>query len=217
MVLQDSQFLSNLKYYYNSIFHSPNNHIFMIFGLCGSGKSCYAIWLMEKYRKKGIEVYHNISSYSYGTYVNVDKLFSYTFSNDAILVIDECSIEFNNRQYKNLSINTIKFIKEYRKHKISNVYLLSQSWEDVDITFRRLTDRICYLKKLGPFTKVKPIVKVLTIDKERQQIVDGYRFADFWDKLFTPYTRTKIFFRPSVYRKFNTYEISKGSSGSVTM
>ena len=76
---------------------------------------------------------------------DLQTLGSWTPCSDSLLLLDEAGIEYNNRKYKSMSQSTIAWFKLHRHFGVDvNVY--SQSWDDVDITLRRLADRYFYLR-----------------------------------------------------------------------
>lgn len=133
----------------------------------------------------------------------------WTLPENSYLSIDEASIEYNNRKFKSLPQHTIEWLKLHRHYKIKNIDLFSQSWDDVDVTWRRIVDEIWYVKKLGPFTMLRRIYKSIRIDKNTEQIIDGYRF----DKLLMSLLNfilglpsIKIYWRRPYYRYFDSWE-----------
>lgn len=139
---------------------------------------------------------------------SLDKLGEWTFPENSYLCVDESGIEYNSRKYKSLPQETIAWFKLHR-HYCVDVDFVSQSWEDMDVTIRRLADQLWYLRKLGPFTLVRRIYKRVGIDKETHQIIDEYRFGKMITR-FIPFPFHKkdwyIVFRPFHYKYFDSYE-----------
>lgn len=138
--------------------------------------------------------------------VSLDKLGSWTFPFNSYLFVDEAGIEYNNRNYKSFPPGLIKWLKLHRHYGV-NVDFVSQSWEDMDVTIRRLADELWYVKRVGPLTYVRRIFKEVRVDKESRQIVDGYRVAGFFGGLL-PWNWGKnwfLFFRFPYYRFFDTH------------
>ena len=128
----------------------------------------------------------------------------------SVYYLDEAGIDFNNRSYKSLSKETIAYFKLHRHYK-HNINVYSQSWEDMDVTIRRLADKYFYLKKIGPFTLCREVRKVVTIDTNTQQIIDGYKFCGILWRLLPRFMggfRSFYFvFRPLYYDYFDSYSI----------
>lgn len=117
---------------------------------------------------------------------------------DGVVIIDEGGIEFNNRQYKSLSKDIIKFGKLYRHYGISSFLFFSQGM-DIDVTWVRLCDRICLVRKsyIPFFICVQEVRKFIGIDELSKQLVDQYEFQKFGKHLI---------FAPLCWKLFDTYE-----------
>ena len=101
-----------------------------------------------------------------------------------------------------------------------NVY--SQSWDDVDITLRRLADRYFYLRKIGPFTLSRRVYKTVMVDDTTHQIIDGYRMErGIWlllqplrlfglGNIFSGLRGWGLTFRPFYYKYFDTHSVPAG-------
>lgn len=189
----------------------------LYFGNPGCGKTTFACkqlkYLQSKRGKK---------KYAYKRfYANFDNTLSYKISLSGLgdwtlpfnsyLVVDEAGIQYNNRKFKSLPQSTIEWFKLHRHYGV-DVDFISQSWEDLDITIRRLVDEIWYLKKVGPFTVVRRIFKKVQVDENTHQIVDGYFLRKFFGIIFDfiiGLTSFKIFLRAPYYKYFDTYDAPK--------
>lgn len=177
----------------------------MFFGSPGSGKTTLACRVLYRSRllKEYDHYYANFET-SLAEFVNLDKLGeTWTFPPHSLIVIDEAGIEYNSRKYKTLSQSLIQWLKLHRHYKC-DVIIISQSWEDVDITFRRLTTDLYHIRKLGPFTRVRRINKIVGIDKESHQIIDQYQFAGIFGNLLGR-DNFCIFLRNGYYKYFDSY------------
>lgn len=126
------------------------------------------------------------------------------FPRNSYIALDEAGIEFNNRAYKTMPKHTIAWFKKHR-HYGCDVDVFSQSWDDMDITIRRLANELWYMYKIGPFTLCRRVYKRLTIDKNTEQIIDGYRMANmlwifvWFLQLGYPFQKKfMLTFRPSI-------------------
>lgn len=131
----------------------------------------------------------------------------FAFPDYSEIYIDEAGIDYNNRNYKKLPQEAIEYFKLHGHFK-NDIYLFSQSWEDTDVTLRRLTDELWYIKRLGPFTLCRKVRKRVTINKDTEQIIDGYRFAGLlWNILPWPFHEKTLmfFFRGPYYKHFDSY------------
>ena len=183
------------------------------FGNPGAGKTTLAVKMALKNRKKYSHVFLNFDHKVKGGYVcNLDRLGEWTFPDNSYICIDEAGIEYNSRAYKALPKPAIAWFKKHRHYKC-NIDVFSQSWEDMDVTLRRLTNELWYIYRIGPFTLSRRIYKRVTVDKNTEQIIDGYKMASMlwlfvWflqlDKgLFAP--KFKLTFRPFYYKYFDSF------------
>lgn len=185
------------------------------FGNPGCGKTTLAVKMAIKQKKYYDYCFcnfaHNIKD---GYIADLDGLGEWTFPDYSFIAIDEAGIEYNSRSYKSLPKPAIAWFKKHRHYKC-DIAVFSQSWEDMDITIRRLSDQLWYLYKIGPFTLSRRIYKRVTVDKNSQQIIDGYSMASMlwllvWplqlDWRFAPFApKFKLTFRPFYYKYFDSY------------
>ena len=199
--------------------------IVVYFGSPGAGKTTMAVRELRKARK--------IYRYTFANFgckgitqddVNLAGLGTWTFPRGSYVAIDEAGIEYNNRKFKSLDQETIKWYKLHRHYGV-DVSIWSQSWDDMDITLRRLADRLYYIKKLGPFTLIRRVYKRVTVNKETEQIIDGYKMVSmlwlllkpiyyasyallglgFFFKLILPFDEIKLVWRRPYYKFFDTH------------
>lgn len=176
----------------------------LFFGSPGCGKSTLACRLM--YYSDSQFTFSNFET-DLGYYFTSDYLGQYAFPDGSDIYVDEAGIDFNNRNYKKLSQDAIEYFKLHR-HFCNDIYLFSQSWEDTDITLRRLTDELWYMKRKGPFTFCRKLRKAVKVNKDTEQIIDGYRFAGLLWNLLPPPLHEKtfmMFYRKPYYKHFDSY------------
>lgn len=151
--------------------------ITVYFGSPGAGKTTMAVRRILKEKKHYLGTFANFACTCADVdNVSLEGLGQWTFPRGSLIEIDEAGIEYNNRKFKTLSQDTIKWFKLHR-HYACDVDIWSQSWEDMDITLRRLADRLYYIKRVGPFTMIRRVYKRVTVNKETEQIIDGYRMV----------------------------------------
>lgn len=115
------------------------------------------------------------------------------------VIIDEAGIEYNNRKTKDFPQEAIYWYK-YHRHYQCSVDVFSQSYEDMDITLRRLAQNYFVVKKslIPYFVVCKRIRRKVGIDDNTHQIIDHYYFG-------FPVLDSKWIFTPPLWRMFNSY------------
>lgn len=194
------------------------------FGVPGSGKTTFAAYLTKwalheniiitlcrkydnrvtrfilntGYLKRRIDVYSNVPIT--GAYVLNAKtdIGNYMIEN-AKIIIDEAGIEYNNRNFKSFPQEAIYFYK-YHRHYQTSVDVFSQSFEDMDVTLRRLAQNFYVVRKsLIPFCVVaRRIRRKVGVDEQTKQIADLYAMG-------VPVFDTKRIFSPPLWKMFNSY------------
>ena len=167
------------------------------FGVPGSGKTTHAASVVRNNLKHGIVTYCNVDIVGSIRFSVSDDLGRFQIEN-ADMIIDEAGIEFNNRQYKSLPKYVIEWLKLYRHYGIRNIYVYSQSYEDMDITIRRLADQIFVVRRsLIPFFIATRRINVkVGIDDDTHQIIDKYFFQIF---------SLRLFFAPQYWGMFDSW------------
>ena len=129
-------------------------------------------------------------------FVNGDLAGSGSFTRPTI---DEAGIEYNNRNYKNFPQEAIYFYK-YHRHYQTSVDVFSQSYEDMDVTLRRLAQNFYVVRRsLVPFCVVaRRIRRKVGVDEQTKQIQDLYAMG-------MPLLDMKRLFSPPLWKLFNSY------------
>ena len=185
----------------------------IFFGNPGCGKTTFACKMLKKelrriYRKKSPyrNLYANFEN-KLSNSVDLKGLGEWSFPYKSYVVIDEAGIEYNSRKFKTMSKELIAWFKLHR-HYQCDVDFISQSWEDIDITVRRLADELWYIRRVGPFTMVRRIYKRIAIDENTRQIIDVYELGKILPCLLPPPFHRKnlqIFLRKPYYKYFDSY------------
>lgn len=184
------------------------------FGKPGVGKTTLAVKFLRKCHKKkynfGFANFRH--TVPFGNYQELDNLGQWTFPRNSYVAIDEAGIEYNSRAYKTLPKHTIAWFKKHRHYGV-DCDVFSQSWEDMDVTIRRLSDQLWYMYRIGQFTLCRRVYKRVTVDKNTEQIIDGYRMANMLWLLIWPLQlgfpfdkKFMLTFRPFYYKYFDSWE-----------
>lgn len=146
------------------------------FGVPGSGKTTHAASVVYKNLRKGFPTYSNVPIQ--GAYLYDSRALGKLEIRDCDLIIDEASIDFNNRKFKSLPQETIQFLKYYRHYGVRDIYVYSQSYEDMDITLRRLATELYVVKRslIPMLFLTRRIAVKIAIDEQTHQIIDEYFF-----------------------------------------
>lgn len=194
------------------------------FGVSGSGKTTFAAYLAKwalhenaiirfcrrnqnfitlpvlksKYLKRRIPVYSNVpitGAYKLDAKTDIGNF----MIENAKAIIDEAGIEYNNRNYKSFPPESVYFYKHHRHYQVS-VDVFSQSYEDMDVTLRRLAQNFYVVRRsLVPFCIVaRRIRRRVGVDEQTKQITDLYATG-------LPVLDTKRIFSPPLWKLFNSY------------
>ena len=188
--------------------------ISLYFGLPGCGKTTmFAKLALDASRSKRYKhVYGNVSLSGIKNYTQItaDMLGQYDLS-DCLILIDEATVYFDNRDYKNFNKKLREWVLLHR-HFRADLCLFAQSFGAVDKTFRVLCDRCYYIFKgfwTGhfrsivwriPYGIVIPSKKDTGADKYGD-IVEGYYKPDLLSRLLTP-----NLYRKKYYQYFDSWE-----------
>lgn len=162
-----------------------------------SGKA--ASWLLKsRFFKRRQPVWSNVpitGAYQLDPHGDIGK---YMMAGGKV-IIDEAGIEYNNRNFKSFPPEAVYWYK-YHRHYNCSVDVFSQSYEDMDITLRRLAQNYYVVKKslLPYFVVVKRIRRKVGIDDMTHQIIDKYYFG-------LPVLDTKWIFTPPLWKMFNSF------------
>ena len=128
-------------------------------GVRGSGKSTIATKEALKWIAKGHRVYSNFEIF--GTYrIDTADVGFYRLPPESVLLLDEVSLVWSNRDFKNFPREVEAFFRYARKYRIY-IRLYSQNF-DVDAKVRGLVDSIFILVKLcNVFTIAKRVKRTV--------------------------------------------------------
>ena len=185
--------------------------ITVVFGNPGCGKTTDAIKRAIKSQKKYDHAYVNFEhTYDHAYLADLSDLGDWTFKPNSLILIDEAGIEYNNRAFKALPKKTIAWFKKHRHYRCDCI-VYSQSFDDMDVTLRRLAVEYWLLYRIGPWTLSRRIYKKVGIDKQTSQIIDKYQFASLLWLLVWPLQyvmrdfKYRLTYRPRYYKYFDSW------------
>ena len=176
------------------------------FGLPGCGKSTFLAKIARQYLAQGYPVYVLDSQPIDGcSLISFDDLGKFDMTG-SVIILDEVSLFADNRDYKQFSQKVKQFMILHR-HYHCDIIWATQQYDGVDRKIRELTTCLYYIRSYGMISTAVRINRYITVDKERQQIIVGYKMPGFFGYLFGWLNRSiKICFRSKYYRYFDSYD-----------
>lgn len=179
--------------------------LFLVLGKKGSGKSTLISKLAIKYLNRGYPVYTNCADCKINgvRIINTYDIGKYQLEN-CVVLIDEISVFYDNRRYKETSKEFIEWLR-YMRHDRLIVWAFSQSY-DCDKKIRTMADGIYILKKYFRVFSIARLVdkniniKESAMDAE-SQIVDELKFVPF----FLP-GATRFTYIPKYVQYFDSFK-----------
>lgn len=158
----------------------------MVFGKKGSGKTTFLAKTAYRYLKKGYPVY-STEKVPGVIQFDVQKIGHVTFPEDAVILIDEVGMIWDNRNFKTFRPEVRDYFK-YQRHERHIVYLFSQTF-DIDLKLRNLTDCMylctCKFGWLSIARKIKrSIILVHPQGDAESRIADDLEFEPIIWSLF---------------------------------
>ncbi len=179
----------------------------LIFGKKGSGKTSFMTMCAQKYHKHGITVLCTEPDIDNTFYLDPQYLGKYWLPENCVLLIDELSVMFNSRNFKNTPQEVLRYFK-YSRHNKIKILAFTQVYDDSDKQIRNLADRLYVAKNMGSFATYRRINKVLALkvgDNGTGEIIDSYEYTPLlrkgslmfcslrkWRKHFDSFSRLPI-------------------------
>lgn len=127
---------------------------------------------------------------------------------DALIILDEITLDADNREFKSFSKGTRDFFVLHR-HLGNDIIYATQSFELVDLKIRQLTQELWYMSRsvvpvLRSFTTAKRIYREVAINEHTSELTLGYRFCNIIESFFV--SNCKIAYRRKWYKYFDSYD-----------
>lgn len=185
------------------------------FGVPGCGKTTILAKLAQKELRRirrGKSPYEHVLTNFYCKGCEKVQLGYYNRykSSRCLILLDELTLDADSREHKSFPIGIKEFIVMHR-HLENDIVYFVQDYSRVDKTIRELTNDLWYVRKsvvpfFRQFTVARRIFRNITINEFTSDLVLGYRFSKFLERLFVPKGCMKITFRPRWYKYFDSFD-----------
>ena len=164
-----------MLWHFSTIKYRNPYKLLFYFGKKGSGKSTLLSKIAYENLKKGHQVYsQEIMSFKIRTKAFHKKelfstisfepahIYDYSFPDNSVILIDEASLLWSNRDFKSFDKKIVEWFQQQRKYKVS-VHLFSVSF-DIDKKIRDLCDEMFIVQKFARIVSVarhvvrKPVI-----------------------------------------------------------
>lgn len=176
------------------------------FGLPGCGKSTFLAKFAKEYQAQGYRTFCLKDYPVDGCYLfDWSDLGKFDMSNSVIL-IDEISLYADNRDFKKFATDVKKYMILHR-HYHCDIIWFTQQYDGVDRKIRELTTCLYYIRSLGNASYAVRINRYIDVDRERHEIIVGYKISGLLSLLFAWWNKSlKLIYRPLYYRYFDSFE-----------
>nr|CDL65874.1 unnamed protein product [uncultured bacterium] len=178
------------------------------FGLPGCGKTTFLASIAQKELrriKKGKSKYKKVyTNFWCDGCLRIDYKHLGNFDiSDALILLDEITLDADSRNFKQFDEAHKYFFLLHRHYNCDLIYF-TQFYDGVDKKIRDITNILWHVKRVGPFSIARQIFRILDINEQTKEIVQGYRFSNFFELLFLhPF---RICYRPLWYKYFDSFE-----------
>lgn len=179
------------------------------FGLPGSGKTTFLTRIAQKELKKmnkGKSTYNHVLTNFYCDgceKINYTELGNYDIENSLIL-LDEITLDADSRNFKQFDQSHKEFFLLHRHYNCTIIYF-TQQYDGVDKKIRDITSSLFFVKKRLCWSVATRIYRTLDIVELTKEIVQGYRFPNWFESLFAKDVH-QICYRPHWYKFFDSWE-----------
>lgn len=192
------------------------------FGVPGCGKTTILTKIAQKELRrirKGRSKYEHVLTNFYCQGCEQIQLMDYKLyvTHNCLILLDELTLDADSRSHKSFPAEIKQFIVMHR-HLNNDIVYFIQDYSRVDKTIRELTFDLWYVRKpvlpfFNRFSISRRIFRNITINEFTSDLVLGYRFSKFLERLFIPKGCMKITYRPRWYKYFDSYD--EGDLASV--
>lgn len=178
-------------------------------GKKGSGKSTLIAKLALRALKKGRYVYCNYPLNIPGTRTfSMEDFGTFKFPPNSEVFVDEGTIHFHNREYKNFKAEARNYFIFQRKYK-NVLHMFSQAW-NVDLVIRTLCDNIYLVEKhMYVFSIARKVArKLVVVEPEGDaegRIADGLELEPLWLQ-FIGFRVSYFTYIPKYTKYFNSFD-----------
>lgn len=181
------------------------------FGVPGVGKSTTLVKIARKEQRRLRKRYKYIYTVNIDikgcTRITKDDFEKYKFR-DALILWDEITLDYDNRNFKDFSQNAKESWLLHRHLGLDIIYV-TQNFENVDKKIRDLTLELWYMSRsvvpfLKGFTTAKRIYRKININENTSELTLGYRFCNFLESLFV--SNMEIINRKRYYKFFDSFD-----------
>lgn len=178
-----------------------------ITGKKGAGKTTLLTKFAIKYLKKGYRVFSNVEIF--GCYkLNPDDIGFYQFPPNSVILIDEVSLIWDNRNFKNFKPEVARYFRLLRHYR-NICFCFSQNF-DIDKKLRDLCDQLYLCTNIFGFLSVarkirkSPTLHQPSRDQQTGSSQEGFITEDF---TFYPPTDWIWTYIPRYIKFFNSFEL----------
>lgn len=140
--------------------------------------------------------------------LNVSDLARYYVS-DSLILLDEVTLELDSRAWKQTPKGLIEFLVLHRHVNCDIVYCV-QDFSRCEKSLRELTVSLFYLYRsplpfFNRWVTAKQIFRKLHVNEHSSELVLGYRFSDWKDRLFNKNIYRR-FYLPKGWKLFDSFD-----------
>lgn len=182
----------------------------LYFGLPGCGKTTFLTKIAQQELKKIKRKKSNYTDVFCNFYCKGTKRLDYKKDfgiyqiENALILIDEASLEQDSRDFKTLTFEKKQALLLHR-HYGNDIIFSTQQYNGVDLKIRNIVQRLYYCRRLSFFTIAYRVPPAIVFPESTGEIVQGYQKPSFLEKCST----FKVCFRPFYYKFFNSFDAPK--------